>query len=136
MRLRSRIAMWEEGACPETPRPAQGVSGSHGERYSDSLCARRKATPLKTGTIQPGDLRGVFPVPPLARRNDATRSLDFEQNERIVRHIEAGGLCRILYGGNAMLYHITLAEYEQLLDWMAGLRTDSWLIPSAGPSYG
>jgi dihydrodipicolinate synthase/N-acetylneuraminate lyase len=91
---------------------------------------------VKTGTLQTADLQGVFPVPPLARRRDAERSLDFEQNERIVRHIEAGGLSRILYGGNALLYHITLREYGQLLDWLASLRTDSWLIPSAGPSYG
>jgi dihydrodipicolinate synthase/N-acetylneuraminate lyase len=91
---------------------------------------------VKTGDIQPGDLQGVFPVPPLARRRDAARSVDFAENERIVRHIEAGGLTRILYGGNAMLYHITLAEYGALLDWLAGLATDSWLIPSAGPSFG
>jgi dihydrodipicolinate synthase/N-acetylneuraminate lyase len=91
---------------------------------------------LRTGAIQLTDLQGVFPVPPLARRQDAARSLDFEQNERIVRHIEAGGLSRILYGGNAMLYHITLAEYAQLLEWLAALETDSWLIPSAGPSFG
>jgi dihydrodipicolinate synthase/N-acetylneuraminate lyase len=91
---------------------------------------------VKTGSLQPADFQGVFPVPPLARRRDKERSLDFEQNERLLRHIEAGGLSRILYGGNALLYHITLHEYEQLLDWLAGLRTQSWLIPSAGPSYG
>jgi dihydrodipicolinate synthase/N-acetylneuraminate lyase len=91
---------------------------------------------MKTTAIQPSDLQGVFPVPPLARRSDAARSLDFEQNERLLRHIEAGGLSRLLYGGNAMLYHITLREYEQLLDWLAGVSTESWLIPSAGPSFG
>src|SRR5438270_5669577 len=91
---------------------------------------------MKTTTIQSTDLQGVFPVPPLARRRDATRSLDFEQNERLLRHIEAGGLSRMLYGGNALLYHITLAEYEQLLLWLDGLETDSWMIASAGPCYG
>ena len=71
---------------------------------------------MKTSTITPEDLRGVFSVPPLARKRDARRSLDFEQNDRIVKHIAAGGITRFLYGGNAFLYHVTLAEYEALLD--------------------
>ncbi|HEY8459018.1 MAG TPA: dihydrodipicolinate synthase family protein, partial [Blastocatellia bacterium] len=82
------------------------------------------------------DLRGVFPVPPLARGNDARRSIDFERNDRIVRHIAEGGLTRFLYGGNAFLYHITLAEYESLLDWLNGFDDGLWAIPSLGPSYG
>lgn len=58
------------------------------------------------------DLRGVFAVPPLARRNDAARSFDFPENERIVKHISSGGLSRLIYGGIAFLYHIELAELK------------------------
>ncbi len=86
--------------------------------------------------ISPSDLCGVFPVPPLARKNDSSRSLDLRENDRVVQHIAAGGITRLLYGGNAFLYHVTLAEYEQLLDWLAGLADNLWCIPSAGPSYG
>jgi dihydrodipicolinate synthase/N-acetylneuraminate lyase len=43
---------------------------------------------------------------------------------------------RFLYGGNAFLYHISLAEYEQLLHWLASAPDDVWMIPSAGPSFG
>jgi dihydrodipicolinate synthase/N-acetylneuraminate lyase len=91
---------------------------------------------MKTTPVSIEDLRGVFPVPPLARKNDARRSIDFEQNNRIVRHIADGGLTRFLYGGNAFLYHITLAEYESLLDWLNGFAENFWAIPSLGPSYG
>jgi 4-hydroxy-tetrahydrodipicolinate synthase len=91
---------------------------------------------MKTSPVSIEDLRGVFPVPPLARRSDARRSIDFEQNNRIVRHIADGGLTRFLYGGNAFLYHITLAEYESLLDWLNGFADGLWAIPSLGPSYG
>jgi dihydrodipicolinate synthase/N-acetylneuraminate lyase len=80
-------------------------------------------------------LMGVFAVPPLARK--ATRAIDFDQNSRIVRSIANGGVTRFIYGGNAFLYHLTLAEYEQLLEWQAQIQQDDlWLIPSAGPSYG
>lgn len=75
-------------------------------------------------------------MPPLARRNESRRSIDFQQNSLIVRHIAAGGITRVLYGGNAFLYHVTLAEYEELLGWLEGLSEDLWLIPSAGPSFG
>jgi len=91
---------------------------------------------MKTNSISPEDLRGVFAVPPLARRRDATRSLDFAQNELIVRHIINGGITRLIYGGNAFLYHITLAEFEELLEWLAGLSDELRVIPSIGPSYG
>ncbi len=90
-----------------------------------------------TPTILPQDLcAGVFAVPPLARRTDASRTLDLEQNNLIVRHILSGGITRLLYGGNAFLYHLTLAEYEQLLDWLTDLAANAWAIPSVGPGYG
>ncbi len=91
---------------------------------------------MKTSPVTPADLRGVFPVPPLARAKDARRSLDFTANEKIVRHIASGGLTRFLYGGNAFLHHITLAEYTLLLEWLASFNEDWWMIPSLGPSYG
>jgi dihydrodipicolinate synthase/N-acetylneuraminate lyase len=91
---------------------------------------------MKTSPVRPDDLRGVFAVPPLARRADARRTIDLEQNGRILRHMAAGGLRRFLYGGNAFLYHVTLAEYEEMLDWLAGFPDDHWAIPSVGPSFG
>ncbi|MBK9166315.1 MAG: dihydrodipicolinate synthase family protein [Bryobacterales bacterium] len=80
--------------------------------------------------------QGVLPVPPLPRRRDAARSLDFEAGTALARHIVDGGITRLIYGGNAFLYHITLAEYDALLEWMTSLDDSVLAIPSAGPSYG
>jgi dihydrodipicolinate synthase/N-acetylneuraminate lyase len=91
---------------------------------------------MKTDAVTPADLRGVFAVPPLARRRDSRRTPDREQNERIVCHITAGGITRLLYGGNAFLHHLTLAEYEELLEWLADAAGDVWVVPAIGPSYG
>ncbi len=91
---------------------------------------------MKTTPVNADDLRGVFPVPPLARKTDAARALDFEHNGRLVRHMAAGGMTRFLYGGNAFLYHLTLAEYGQLLEWLSGFEGELWAVPSVGPSYG
>ena len=81
-------------------------------------------------------LRGVFAVPPLARRDEARRPIDFVENDRLVKHISEGGVTRLLYGGNAFLYHVTLEEYGELLDWMAGFSDGLLPIPSFGPSFG
>jgi dihydrodipicolinate synthase/N-acetylneuraminate lyase len=89
---------------------------------------------MKTTAITPDDLRGVFAVPPLARRPVPGRPIDFGENERLVRHMSAGGLTRFLYGGNAFLYHVTLPEYEELLGWLSGL--EGWVVPGLGPSFG
>jgi len=91
---------------------------------------------MNKSQLPPDQLRGVFAVPPLARERDAHRSLDFEQNELIVKHISAGGITRLIYGGNAFLYHVTIAEFEALLEWLSGISGDLWLIPSIGPSFG
>lgn len=77
----------------------------------------------------------VMAVPPLAR--DLTGRIDTEQNRRIIRHIEAGGVSLLLYGGNANLYHLPLEEYEPLLEMLAAEAGGATLvIPSAGPTYG
>ena len=92
---------------------------------------------MKTSPVTPDDLCGVLAVPPLARKNDKGRTIDFALNDALVRHMTAGGITRFLYGGNAFLYHLTLGEYEALLlGWLATLPGESWAIPSLGPSYG
>jgi dihydrodipicolinate synthase/N-acetylneuraminate lyase len=78
----------------------------------------------------------VFSVPPLPRRTDTARTIDFDAAEQIVRHIAAGGIRHFIYGGNAFLYHVTLAGYEALLDWLAGFPADRHAMPSIGPSFG
>lgn len=79
---------------------------------------------------------GVFAVPPLARANNPGRSLDLEQNNRVVRHIADGGVTRFIYGGNAFLYHVTLSDYASMLAWMSDWSKDYTMLPSAGPSFG
>jgi len=91
---------------------------------------------MLSGPIALQDLAGVFAVPPLPRRGDAGRRLNFDAAECVARHIEAGGITRYLYGGNAFLYHVTLDEYEALADWLAGFGDARWPIPSVGPSFG
>ena len=91
---------------------------------------------MSARAVGPEDLRGVFAVPPLARRADVRRSIDFDENGRLLRHMSAGGITRFLYGGNAFLYHVTLAEYEEMLGWLGGFPDGAWAIPSVGPSYG
>ena len=87
-------------------------------------------------SIDVQELAGVFAVPPLPRRPNARRSLDFDAAELVAKHIEDGGITRYLYGGNAFLYHITLDEYETLLGWLAAFAETRWAIPSVGPSFG
>jgi dihydrodipicolinate synthase/N-acetylneuraminate lyase len=91
---------------------------------------------MRTAPITPKDLQGVFPVPPLARRRDPKRTLDFDASARIVDYLATGGMTRLLFGGNAFLYHLSLQEYDQLLAWLASLPDYLWCIPSAGPTYG
>ena len=91
---------------------------------------------MKTSAIQKTDWQGVFAVPPLARHRDAARSINWEASAKIAAHIHKGGVTRLLYGGNAFLYHFTLAEFEALLDWLSSLDDALWAIPSAGPSFG
>jgi dihydrodipicolinate synthase/N-acetylneuraminate lyase len=79
--------------------------------------------------------RWVFAVPPLAHAADGT--LDRAQNERMIRHIEAGGLTMMMYGGNANFYHLAGRDYAATLELLAELAgKETWMIPSAGPDFG
>ncbi len=74
-------------------------------------------------------------VPPLAR--NTAGDLDAAANAAIIRHLEAGGIELLLYGGNAVLYHLPLGEYEPLLEMLAALAGPaSVVVPAVGPTYG
>src|SRR6201995_2187084 len=84
----------------------------------------------------PEQLTEIYPVPPLARRSDAKSSLDFDANMKIFRHLVDNGVTRIVYGGNAFVYQITMAEYTELAHWLSGLKSEAAIIPAVGSSYG
>ncbi len=80
-------------------------------------------------------IESVLAVPPLCRKTDL--SLDAAENVKLIRHIEAGGITTLLYGGNANFYHLPLSEYDPVLAMLeeaAGKET--LIIPSAGPAFG
>jgi len=77
----------------------------------------------------------VISVPPLARNEDC--SLNPAENQKIIHHLEAGGVSTLLYGGNAILYHVALSKYAELLQMLADSAGDnSLVIPSVGPGFG
>ena len=92
---------------------------------------------MKTSRVTTDDLRGVFPVPPLCRRADARRSLDWPENDRLLRHMTEGGMTRFLYGGNAFLYPSLGPSFGRALDQAALLRRHSFpcamALPCADP---
>lgn len=91
---------------------------------------------MQTRTVTPEDLaRSVIAVPPMAR--DKNLKFNRTENEKIIRHIEAGQVTTLLYGGNANFYHIAPSEYESVLGELAEIAgSDTLVIPSAGPAYG
>jgi dihydrodipicolinate synthase/N-acetylneuraminate lyase len=77
----------------------------------------------------------VLAVPPLARKADY--ALDEAENTKIIRHIEAGGIRTLLYGGNANFYHLPPGEYEQTIGYLQqNADGHTLVIPSVGPAYG
>lgn len=77
----------------------------------------------------------VLAVPPLCRNWDFT--LNRTENDKLIRHIEAGGVRTLLYGGNANLHHVALSEYDALLSMLGELAgPDTLVIPSVGPMFG
>lgn len=91
---------------------------------------------MDTAPLTAAKLAGsVIAVPPLAR--DADFRLAHAENARIIRHIEAGGVRTLLYGGNAVLAHVAPGEYAELLGMLRDTAgPDTLVIPSVGPGYG
>jgi len=90
---------------------------------------------MKT-TFAPTDIhQSVISVPPLCR--DAALQVDAAENAKVIRHIEAGGVSTLLYGGNANFYNIALSEYAATLDLLAEqAAAGTWVVPSVGPYFG
>jgi len=77
----------------------------------------------------------VIAVPPLARSAGGT--VCAEQNTRLIRHMERGGVRILLYGGNANFYHIRPSEFASTLTMLANAAgPETEIVPSAGPAYG
>lgn len=91
---------------------------------------------MKTSAVTKNDLAGsVLAVPPLARNADY--SLNAAENVKLIRHLEAGGVTTLMYGGNANFYNIGLYEYADVLDFLAqSAARNTWVIPSVGPDFG
>ena len=87
-------------------------------------------------TLTPDSLAAsVIAVPPLA--NDKLLSVEPGENRKIIRHVEAGGVRTLLYGGNANLYHLPLSAYDGVLSFLAeAAGPQTLVIPSVGPAWG
>ncbi len=83
-----------------------------------------------------GEVTDVYPVPPLARKNDAKRSLDIRENDKLFQFLLSQGIKRVVYGGNAFIYHMTMPEYSEMIEWLSGLTEKAEIVPAVGPAYG
>lgn len=91
---------------------------------------------MRTTRLEPEDFAAsVVAVPPLCRT--AALGLAAEENLRLVRHLEAGGIRILLYGGNANLYNSSPSEFGAILDLIEGIAgEDTTVVPSVGPFFG
>lgn len=79
--------------------------------------------------------RSVIAVPPLCR--DSQFVVSRNENRRLIRHLEAGGVRILLYGGNANFYNISLSEFDATLTMLdASAGPETIVIPSVGPYFG
>lgn len=91
---------------------------------------------MRTITVTPETLaKSVVAVPPLAR--DSNGRICKLNNTRIIQHLESAGITTLLYGGNAVFYHLRPSEYAAVLNVLVeNTMIDTLVIPSVGPSYG
>ncbi len=91
---------------------------------------------MKTAPFSAAQLReSVIAVPPLAR--NSSLAICEQENRKIIRFLEAGGVRSLLYGGNAVLYHARLAEYASLLQMLGDIASEETVVvPSLGPAFG
>lgn len=77
----------------------------------------------------------VIAVPPVARDKELRWNL--AENAKLIKHLEAGGVTTLLYGGNAALAHVSLSEYPALLRFLSeSVSSQTTVVPSVGPHFG
>jgi dihydrodipicolinate synthase/N-acetylneuraminate lyase len=113
--------------------------GQTQKKQPDLRCgfqAKKEISFMDTNTITPQRLAAsVVAVPPLAR--DSSGKICPTENAKLISYLERGGISTLLYGGNAVLYHIRLSEYRQLLKILVEKSGKTTLvIPSVGPAFG
>ncbi len=91
---------------------------------------------MRTSPFDPGTLsRSVFAVPPMARKANGT--IDAKENAKIISYLEKGGVRSLLYGGNAVFYHLSIAEYSGVLQMLhSAAAPETTVVPSIGPAFG
>lgn len=91
---------------------------------------------MTTRPFDPDHLsQSVFAVPPLARDGDG--EVCATENAKLIRFLESGGIRSLLYGGNAVFYHMRLSEFANTLTMISETAgEETTVVPSIGPSYG
>jgi dihydrodipicolinate synthase/N-acetylneuraminate lyase len=91
---------------------------------------------MHTESFDPTHLaESVFAVPPLARNADG--EVCPGENAKLIQYLESGGIRSLLYGGNAVFYHMRLSEYAETLTMLSEATGDqTTVVPSIGPAYG
>lgn len=90
-----------------------------------------RSTPVTSADLE----QSVIAVSPLARNADLT--MNRAANTALIRHIEAGGIASLIYGGNANFHHLPLSEYADTFDFLAeAAGANTWVLPSVGPDHG
>ncbi|MEQ9490499.1 MAG: dihydrodipicolinate synthase family protein [Alphaproteobacteria bacterium] len=79
--------------------------------------------------------QSVVVVPPLAWKS--TFEINFDENRKIISHIEAAKIRILMYGGNANFYHLPISKYREILSFLSeSVRDDTWVLPAVGPDFG
>ena len=87
--------------------------------------------PMTSATLS----SSVIAVPPVARDKDLRWNV--AENIKLIKHLEAGGITTLLYGGNAALANVSLSEYPALLKFLRESVSDrTTVVPSVGPHFG
>lgn len=97
--------------------------------------SQSKSESMPNNSFVPRLGTSVIAVPPLARHGDLRVSR--ADNAKLIQYLKQGGVRTLLYGGNAVFYHIRPSEYAATVEMLleeAG--EDMWLIPSIGPAFG
>lgn len=91
---------------------------------------------MDTAQITPQRLAAsIIAVPPLARNSQGV--VCRAENTKLVKYIERGGVNTLLYGGNALFYHLRPSEFASTLQLLEQIvAPDTLIVPSVGPTFG